>query len=114
MTPFEGKNYRTLWYGYIDLELTDDLLVQLSDIMKDDVQSSEVEPIEATHWVFYSANEQQDALEEPIRSSLMVRYQNKRYNVHYNMSDFEFVTGYDALMKFLTHFEVTLNQENKH
>lgn len=90
---------RTLWYAYfIDIEQTD-LITTISEIVQNDLKTSTDEL--ATSWIFYREKVQQDALEEAVRSSIMVRFVGGEYIVHYNMSDFEFVTQQEAINNWL-------------
>lgn len=67
-------------------------------------------PIEATHWVFYSGTQAGDAIGDKVRSSIMVRRRDNKFDVHYNMSDFQFVTVFDVATNFKNQLEQDLNK----
>lgn len=91
---------RTLWYGYFSTLEQADLIDKLTKIIHLDLESSQ--KVHATSWIFYSEVKQTDALEEDVRSSIMVHYVEGQYYVHYNMSDFEFVTQREQIEEWLT------------
>ncbi|GGD00046.1 hypothetical protein [Enterococcus wangshanyuanii] len=98
---------RTLWYGYFSTLEQADLIDELKQIIQTDLESSQ--EVQATNWIFYSEVKQTDALEEDVRSSIMVRYVSGQYYVHYNMSDFEFVTQREQIEAWLTKLKSQLN-----
>lgn len=98
---------RTLWYGYFATLEQADLIDELIQIIHLDLASSQ--KVHAISWIFYSEVKQTDALEEDVRSSIMVRYVEGQYYVHYNMSDFEFVTQREQIEAWLTKLKNRLN-----
>ncbi|MGX7244995.1 hypothetical protein ACWOC1_09095 [Enterococcus quebecensis] len=102
---------RTLWYGYFkDLEQTE-LIETISQIIQTDLQKSV--SVFATSWIFYREQTQTDALDENVRSSIMVRLVDGQYDVHYNMSDFEFVTQQDRIALWLQQLKQHLKESSK-
>lgn len=97
---FEGKYYRTVWYGYIDEDLNDTIMEEITAIIKTDLtQPPAPTPVE-TSWVFYGAAQTDDAIGDKVRTSLMVRERNGKYAANYNISDFDFVTAFDIFEGF--------------
>ncbi|ALS36227.1 hypothetical protein ABID30_000914 [Enterococcus rotai] len=90
---------RTLWYAYFKNIEQKDLIETICRIVQTDLKGST--DVQATSWIFYREELQKDALEEEVRSSIMVRFVDGRYYVHYNMSDFEFVTQREMIEKWL-------------
>ncbi|WP_375178594.1 hypothetical protein [Enterococcus rotai] len=90
---------RTLWYAYFKNIEQKDLIETICQIVQTDLKGSA--DVLATSWIFYREELQKDALEEEVRSSIMVRFVDGRYYVHYNMSDFEFVTQREMIEKWL-------------
>ncbi|EOL50416.1 hypothetical protein [Enterococcus caccae] len=97
---------RTLWYAYFKDIKQIDLIETISQIIQTDLQNSE--DVSATSWIFYREELQKDALEEKIRSSIMVRFVDGRYYVQYNMSDFEFVTQREVIANWLERLKENL------
>ncbi|WP_206911554.1 hypothetical protein IGL98_000470 [Enterococcus sp. DIV0840] len=94
---------RTLWYAYFkDIEQPD-LIEMVSQIIRTDLKVSN--DVLTTSWIFYREELQKDALQEEVRSSIMVRLVDGQYYVHYNMSDFEFVTQREAIANWLQHLK---------
>lgn len=103
-----SKN-RTLWYGYFkDLKQTE-LIGNIRKTIQTDLQTSAGD-IDATSWVFYREDLQKDALDEQIRSSIMVCFADGQYHVQYNMSDFEFVTQGMTISKWLKELKNNLDK----
>ncbi|WP_088810054.1 MULTISPECIES: hypothetical protein [Listeria] len=101
---------RTLWYGHFSSIEEEGLEETICRLIAEDLKKK-TEPIPtATHWVFYREDIQKDALEEQIRSSIMICLRDNQYIVHYNMSDFEFVLFYDAITNWVKELEVRLNK----
>ncbi|WP_207696464.1 hypothetical protein DOK67_0001356 [Enterococcus sp. DIV0212c] len=99
---------RTLWYAYFkDIEQPD-LVEMISQIIRTDLKAST--DVLATSWIFYREELQKDALEEEVRSSIMVRLVDGQYYVHYNMSDFEFVTQREAIENWLQRLKADLEK----
>ncbi|WP_086315330.1 hypothetical protein A5821_002780 [Enterococcus sp. 7F3_DIV0205] len=99
---------RTLWYAYFkDIEQMG-LIGTISQIIQKDLQASK--DVSATSWIFYREELQKDALEEEVRSSIMVRFVDERYYVQYNMSDFEFVTQQDSISIWLKRLKENLEK----
>ncbi|MEI5990011.1 hypothetical protein A5881_001504 [Enterococcus termitis] len=97
---------RTLWYAYFkDIEQMD-LIETISRIIQNDLQASK--DVLVTSWIFYREELQKDALEEEVRSSIMVRFVGGRYYVQYNMSDFEFVTQRENIANWLERLKQNL------
>ena len=100
---------RTLWYGYFkDLEQVD-LIEEIEGIIRTDLDL--VNDVEATSWIFYREDTQKDALDEQIRSSIMVRFADGQYDTQYNMSDFEFVVQQAKISAWLDRLEKQLNSK---
>jgi hypothetical protein len=97
---------RTLWYGYFPTLEQQELISEITRIVQNDLVTSK--EVQATSWIFYSEVKQTDALEEEIRSSIMVRFVDGHYYVHYNMSDFEFVTQREQIYDWLSNLEKQL------
>lgn len=55
---FEAKYYRNIWYGYIDNEFAPELSDEIKQLIQSDLTEKTANPIEATHWVFYSETKQ--------------------------------------------------------
>ncbi|EAD0740631.1 TPA: hypothetical protein ACHVX6_002904 [Listeria monocytogenes] len=106
---FEAKYYRTIWYGYINNEFAPELSDEIKQLIKRDLAEKTANPIEATHWVFYNETQAGDAIGDKVRSSIMVRYREEKFVVHYNVSDFQFVTVFDVVTAFKDQLEQALN-----
>lgn len=91
---------RTIWYGYIEEPLNDDLAEKLVSLMKKDLTVPQENEANATHWVFYGATAMDDALGEKVRSTLFVRLRDNDYVVNYSLGDFAFVMTYDETEMF--------------
>ncbi|MBC1376761.1 hypothetical protein HCB45_11840 [Listeria sp. FSL L7-0091] len=107
---FENKYYRTIWYGYIENEFEPELSAMIKQLIQSDLAEKMANPIEATHWVFYSGTQAGDAIGDKVRSSIMVRRRDNEFVVHYNMSDFQFVTVFDVAINFKNQLEQDLNK----
>ena len=106
----ESHHVRTLWYGYFETLTDEDVLLEITSIVKNDLVSSIQQGIPITSWIFYRENLQGDALEEQVRSSLMIKALEKgEFLVHYNMSDFEFVAQLDELTPQLARIKEKLS-----
>ncbi|EAF9703530.1 hypothetical protein A5536_14800, partial [Listeria monocytogenes] len=57
---FEAKYYRTIWYGNIDNEFAPELSDEIKQLIQRDLAEKTANPIEATHWVFYSGTQAGD------------------------------------------------------
>lgn len=106
---FEEKYYRTIWYGYIENEFAPELSDEIKQLVQNDLAEKTANPIEATHWVFYNETQAGDAIGDKVRSSIMVRHRDNKFVVHYNVSDFQFVTVFDATTAFKDQLEQDLN-----
>ena len=105
----ESHHVRTLWYGYFKTLMDEEVLSEIVARVKNDLVSSIQQDIPLTSWIFYRENLQGDALEEQVRSSLMIKaLKNGEFLVHYNMSDFEFVAQLDELAPQLDHIKEKL------
>ncbi|MBC1450513.1 hypothetical protein HB804_13630 [Listeria welshimeri] len=98
------------WYGYIDNEFAPELSDEIKQLIQSDVTEKTANPIEATHWVFYSETQAGDAIGDKVRSSIMVRHRDNKFVVHYNVSDFQFVTVFDVAIAFKDQLEQVLNE----
>lgn len=103
------NDYRTLWYGYYEQLNQPNLTKELIQIIEQDQEKSKEQHAVSTSWIVYCKNTQGDALKEKVRSSIMIRHFENRYNVHCNMSDFEFVTQVDAIELWKKDLEDILN-----
>ncbi|ALS01998.1 hypothetical protein ATZ33_11575 [Enterococcus silesiacus] len=99
---------RTLWYAYFNDIEQPDLIETIGRIIQKDLQKST--DVLATSWIFYREELQKDALEEEVRSSIMVRFVDGQYFVQYNMSDFEFVTQREAIASWLRRLKEKLEK----
>ena len=99
---------RTLWYAYFKNLEQADLLETITKIIQSDLKDAN--DVLATSWIFYREELQKDALEEEVRSSIMVRLVEGQYHVQYNMSDFEFVTQREAIANWLQRLKEKLEQ----
>ncbi|EFR99842.1 hypothetical protein [Listeria seeligeri] len=106
---FEERYFRTIWYGYItnDFDLT--LTEELKQMIQADLAIETENPITATHWVFYSETQADDAIGDKVRSSIMIRHRDNEFTVNYNVSDFQFVTAFDLAAAFKEQLETSLN-----
>ncbi|MGL4694863.1 hypothetical protein [Enterococcus larvae] len=105
------NDYRTIWYGYYEQFDQPDLIKEMLQIIENDKRMSEAQQAVSTSWVFYCKNLQGDALEEKVRGSIMVRLLDTHYSVHCNISDFEFVTQFDAIESWKKKLEAALNNK---
>ncbi|MBL1227572.1 hypothetical protein [Enterococcus sp. BWR-S5] len=103
------NSYRTIWYGYYEQIGQPDLIKDIKQMIEQDQEKSEAEQAICTSWVFYCKATQGDALQEQVRASIMIRFFEHHYNVHCNMSDFEFVTQFDAIESWKNELEALLN-----
>ena len=103
----ETEDYRTLWYGYLEVALSDELIEQLTTIIKSDLAEPKTKRT-VNHWIFYFKMQNDDALGEKVRQSLMVREDTGDFVVNFNMSDFSFVTQYDEVEAFMERFLLRL------
>lgn len=77
--------------------------------MQSDLEEKMANPIEATHWVFYSGTQAGDAIGDKVRSSIMVRRRDNKLLLQYNMSGFQFITVFEGTTYFKNQFEQDLN-----
>lgn len=103
------NNNRTIWYGYYEQINQPDLIKNIKKVIEQDQKKSETQQAICTSWIFYCKEIQGDALKETVRSSIMIRFFEHRYTVHCNMSDFEFVTQFDAIESWKIELENVLN-----
>lgn len=95
-----GDYNRTLWYTYLEGEYDSKLIEKLVNIIKTDL-AAELEKVpSATNWVFYTETQEDDAIGDKVRASLMVRERDGLFVANYNMSDYDFVIAYDRLEAF--------------
>ncbi|EOH98317.1 hypothetical protein UAW_01498 [Enterococcus haemoperoxidus ATCC BAA-382] len=99
---------RTLWYAYFKEIEQPDLVETISRIIQTDLKTAI--DILNTSWIFYREELQKDALQEEVRSSIMVRLVDGQYDVHYNMSDFEFVTQREVIANRLQQLKEVLEK----
>lgn len=107
------NDYRTIWYGYYEQFDQPKLFEDIVQIIEQEEKKSEEQGAVSTSWIFYCKNIQGDALEEKVRSSIMVRFLDRHYSVHCNLSDFEFVTQFDAFDSWKGQLEDLLNSKAK-
>ncbi|EUJ23421.1 hypothetical protein HB852_12540 [Listeria grandensis] len=105
----ESEFYRTVWYGYVEGDLDEALLETIVSTVQSDLAQKLENPSTATHWVFYSGTTNKDAIDDAVRSSLMIREWNGNFVTNYNMSDFEFVTALDRINDYRGKLEQRLN-----
>ncbi|MEI5994416.1 hypothetical protein [Candidatus Enterococcus mansonii] len=99
---------RTLWYAYFKNTEQIDLIETICQIIQNDLQNTA--DVLATSWIFYREELQTDALEEKVRSSIMVRFEGGQYYVQCNMSDFEFVTQREVIDTWLQRLKENLEK----
>lgn len=95
-----GDRCRTIWYGYYEGDLNNELKDKFIALIKSDLADPPEDPIASTNWVFYDKKEQKDAISDSPRASFMVRFKNNEYVANFNMSDFQFVMAFDAIEAF--------------
>ena len=110
---FDELYYRTIWYGYIEGGLNDNLVKIIENKIRLDLSiPMENEPV-ATHWIFYNGTKSSDAIGEEVRNSIMVRLKEGMYIVNLSISDFSFVTEIDIVREFTGKLELKLNASFK-
>ena len=99
---YNSNYYRTIWYGYIDISgnLNKELVNTLVSIIKNDLAENVDKSLAASHWVFYTKDVSEDAIEEKVRPSIMIRESQGVFVSNDYMSDFDFVTAFDKINKF--------------
>lgn len=95
----ETGDYRTLWYGYIDQDVNDQLIQKLVTIIAND-SAMPVQRRTVNHWIFYFKDQNEDALGEQVRQSIMIRQDINEFAVNFNLSDFSFVTKFNKVIQF--------------
>lgn len=97
----DSKGCRTIWYGYFNGDLNDDLANEFINLIHKDLKTPpEGYDIASTNWVFYNEKVSKDAIGDAVRSSLMVRHLDGTYIANFNMTDYQFVTAYDVMESF--------------
>ncbi len=104
----EGKFHRTLWFGYFDKNFDNNLEVEIAEEVIKTLKTA-TSTVESTSWVFYSKEPSKDAIEEEIRTNIMVKNYKGKFTIHINMSDFEFVVFYDMINSFKLNLQSKLD-----
>lgn len=102
----EGKTSRNIWYSELPLTEMGEFgpVINLSSQVQEEIAElvnqtiSETESTE-NNFYFYDSETNQDALDEPIRISLMIREKNGQFIVHFNMTDHNFAVNLDSTLE---------------
>lgn len=101
----EGQTSRNLWYSEVALTQTSDFgpVINLSNQVQDEIITKIKETLaEKTatenNFYFYDVQTNQDALEEQIRMSLMIREKSGEFVVRFNMTDHNFAINLDTTL----------------
>lgn len=103
-----GEYRRTIWYGYMDMELDNSLLQEIKTIIKSDYKLKQEYPVSETHWILYSNDIHRDAIKDKVRFAIYIRYKNGKYITNINIRDFDFASRIDEILCFKEKLEKLL------
>lgn len=110
-----GLVSRNIWYGYVELYRTseygkeilldENLINMICKIIKGNL-SEDIKPFPTeTNWYFYGKTVTQDAIEDIIRPTIMVREKKGVFLAHCNISDNDFAVNIDKILSFKSNLE---------
>lgn len=102
-----GQSSRNIWYSELTLTETSDYgaLVYLSStvqqVLLETIQKdlNILEKHDETNWYFYDSATSKDAIEDDVRTTLMVKKDDSNFVVHINFSDYNFATNLNEILK---------------
>ena len=106
---------RNIWYGYVELYkdteygkeiiLDENLMNVICKIIKSNLSEDKKPVPTETHWYLYGKTVTQDAIEDTIRPTIMIREKNDVLLVHCNISDHDFAVNIDKVLSFKSNLE---------
>ena len=99
---------RTLWYGYFDKLFDIESIDQYVQLIKNTEPEPLQKTITETHWIFYGAKPEEDAIGDKVRPTVMVRKKSGVFLVNCNLSDCDFAANLDTIYMFKKELEKKL------
>ena len=113
----EGRSSRNIWYSNVHLskvseygsliELSEEIITSLVNVIQDDLKTAETNT--ETNWYFYDSVTNKDAMEDDIRSSVMIKETSGNFLVHINCSDHNFAINFNEIQRQKEKLEEELN-----
>ncbi|GAB7390862.1 hypothetical protein [Lactococcus garvieae] len=114
----EEQSSRNIWYSNIQLSkvseygslinLSEEVITSLTGVIQNDLKVPE--PNTETNWYFYDSVTNKDAIEDEVRSSVMVKKSFGDFLVHVNCSDHNFAININEIQKQKEQLEGQLNK----
>lgn len=109
---------RNIWYTEVPMHMEAEfgILASLSGALKKELTAVVVQdlakatPVDETNWYFYDSQTSQDANDEVLRTSLMIKVQGKRVYTHINYSDHNFAVNFEKIHKELQKLQYILER----
>lgn len=111
------KSSRNIWYSEVPLHKESEFgpitnlepLAQQFIVDRIQLDLNDSEKVTETNWYFYDSITTQDANEDQVRTSLMIKLQNEEFIVHLNISDHTFALNFNNIRKQIKSLEAKLN-----
>jgi len=114
----DDRSSRNIWYSNVPLSkvseygslinLSEEVITSLTEVIQNDLIIAETNT--ETNWYFYDSATNKDAIEDDVRSSVMVKKSFGNFLVQVNCSDHNFAINFNEIQKQKEQLEKQLNK----
>lgn len=102
-----GQTSRSIWYSELEMGLKDEygILFEISDKLQDTILETvkndlvTSKNISEINWYFYDIVTSKDAIEDNIRSVIMIKKLDGKFYSHFNFSDYNFAVNLKKILE---------------